>query len=45
VRIYLSFRRDHQDERGEPDGPGSPVAATSADRSADPSGPIERASA
>ncbi len=52
VRIYLSFRRDHEDERGERDVPGATVAAASAasaDRSAaasaDPSGPVERASA
>ena len=48
VRIYLSFRRDHEDERGEqgPGGPGDPAPAprpTRADRavpvSAEPAGP------
>jgi transcriptional regulator with XRE-family HTH domain len=36
VRIYLSFRRDHEDERGE-QGPGGPAAP------AEPAGPIARA--
>ena len=35
VRIYLSFRRDHEDERGE-QGPGGPVAP--ADRTGGPGG-------
>jgi transcriptional regulator with XRE-family HTH domain len=36
VRIYLSFRRDHEDERGE-QGPGGPVAP------AEPAEPAESA--
>ena len=35
VRIYLSFRRDHEDERGE-QGPGGPAAP------AEPAGPTAR---
>jgi hypothetical protein len=41
VRIYLSFRRDHQDEHGEQVA-ASPAAPTSA---ADPTEPAARASA
>jgi hypothetical protein len=32
VRIYLSFRREHEDERGDP-VPPEPPAATAAERS------------
>ena len=45
VRIYLSFRRDYEDERGEPrprgDGRGPPTAAASV-RVAEPPGPAGR---
>ena len=45
VRIYLSFRRDHEDERGE-DAPGQPIGAAQRHRPPEPdAGPAERASA
>jgi transcriptional regulator with XRE-family HTH domain len=33
VRIYLSFRREHEDERGEPAPDEPPAATVAADRS------------
>jgi transcriptional regulator with XRE-family HTH domain len=38
VRIYLSFRRDHEDERGE-QGPGGPVAPAEPDGAVAPAEP------
>ena len=45
VRIYLSFRREHEDERGEqaPAGAGSTVASAVPPVPAEPPGPAERA--
>jgi transcriptional regulator with XRE-family HTH domain len=50
VRIYLSFRREYEDERGEqaPAGAGPPVTSVVAPGPAEPPGPpgpVERASA
>ncbi len=49
VRIYLSFRRDHEEERGEQDaGPAAPAAAAEPDPAspapAEPPGPTARVS-